>query len=102
MKRTITKMGACGEVYYGNRRLGNLAFSIRHHFGMVSEKKQKYAITIVEGGRFSILNHYHSKEHYELKIGKRRFGVLCKSTFDWFFFKPDGRKSYDITVEEVK
>ena len=98
MKRTIKLKH--DYVYYGNEKRGYLVSGILHRFGF--ERDGRYVITIVKGTRFTFPKYPHRKELYSLKEKGKRLGVICVSQFDRLFFKPDGRKRYDITVKRVK
>ena len=96
MKRTIeVKWGS--ELYYGNRLISWLTPSIRLGFGI---KGGRYKITIVKGKeyRFETWGNVYVVRNQSSKP----CGRICRNIFNKFFFKPDGRKRYDITVKKVK
>jgi len=96
MKRTI-KMKQ-NHIYYGNRNLGYVVMGIRERFGLWNAGK--YVLTIIKGTQFEFCN--RKDGYYTLFEGYRRIGIVCVGHFSRLFFRPNGKKKYDIIVERKK
>ena len=109
MKRTIEVR--YGWAYYRGQTLGTLCENIRNHFNMAFCGTEHYKISVRDGGRYRISRYYYkaqdaSEIYYYINLGNgmglKHAGVVCQIAFTKLFFKPDGRKRYDITVKRVK
>ena len=94
MKRTIEMRGE--TAFYGNREIGYIVQDLRHHFGLVAWFR--YRITITKGSEYRIKQHSDAG-YYKIVQNNRDRGRVCSSAFERLFFKPDGRKRYDIKVK---
>ena len=99
MKKTRTIKIRYGRVYYRGVCKGMFAPSLREHFGLSQFGKAR--ITIEEKGpyRFALTC---DSSLYEISKNSEYISVVCCDVFERLFFKPDGRKSYSITVKEVE
>ena len=99
MKKTRTLKIRHGRVYYRGVCKGIFAPSLREHFGL--SQFGKVRITIEEEGpyRFKLPL---DDSLYEIHKNSEYISVVCCDVFERLFFKPDGRKSYDITVKGVE
>jgi len=73
--------------------------SIRRFFKLKNSRVYKYVITIVEGTEYSFRKGVTS---YILCTEDKMIGCLCIRNFDKFFFSPDPKKKYNITVKKVR
>ena len=103
MKRTIeVKRDAESRqpyAYYGGKQRGYIAITIQKRFGIQAEGR--YRITVTEGREFEPINADCSC-CFCIQDEHGIYGKICRTEFAKLFFKPDGRKRYDITVKKVK
>ncbi len=97
MKRTIV-VKYIDQVYYRGRHISWLTPSIRIGFNIITEGKYEIAITKGKEYRFRA----GSNTYNVCNKSGESYGGVCKRLFAKLFFKPDGRKRYDITVKKVK
>lgn len=97
MRRTITMKD--NNLYHRGNHIDYVMNSIRHFFKLKNSRVYKYVITIVEGTEYSFRG---DRSYYILKIDDKFIGSLCIRHFNKFFFSPDPKKKYDITVKKVK
>ncbi len=95
-RRTI-KIRDC-LVYYRGKSRGILTCSIREHFRL--SQFGKVRITIEEKGPYKFKPSCNDTL-YELYKDSKYAGVICREQFERLFFRPDGRKSYSITVKRM-
>lgn len=99
MRRTIEIKRE--DAYYRGQELGWLNCVIQKRFGFANGNR--YAVTIKEGSRYRF---EYSATGYNWLIERVSdglyMGLVCVDTFSELFFKPDGRKRYDIIVRKVK
>lgn len=95
--RTIEMRGDC--VYYRGVHVDYPTYSIRNYFGLPHNGKVKIAVK--EKGPYRFV-HKTPDTFYRIKEGSTNVGAICCEEFERLFFKPDGRKSYDIIVKRVK
>ena len=101
MKKTRTLEMRNGSVYYRGIKVGALMWILKTNFGLNPDGKVK--ITIKEKGLYQIRPHIYYPSLYVLnKKGIGKIGCICIKQFDQLFFKPDGRKRYDIIVKRLK
>ena len=99
MKRTIT-IKNFGSAYYRNEELGCPVGTLLKFFNLKDDKR--YTITIVEGTHFKIYGVNSTIYIKECVNHLKELFVsgVCAYAFKKIFFNPDGKKRYDIIVEE--
>ncbi len=86
-----------GIAYYRREYLGTIADTLDEAFNL--PMNGKFRVTIKEEGPYKIvLGSYFCR----IIINKEHSGYICKSVFLQLFFKPDGRKNYDIKVKRIR
>ena len=99
MKKTRTLKIHRGYMYYRGIKIGFVVDSLKTHFGL--HRGGKVRISIEEKGPYRFgpdrINGY-----YDIYKNSEYITLVCRKEFERFFFKPDGRKGYDITVKRVK
>ena len=109
MKRTI-EMKDGGYVFYRGKRIDWILSTLRTYFKLL--RYGKFVVTIVEGTDYQIIPDPDqvvpgdtSTALYQIVVnGGTGYEDLfvCREHFDNLFFKPDNKKSYNITVKEVE
>ena len=97
MRRTVEIRN--GYIYYGGMRLGWLMKKVRLYFNL--PRNGRVAITIKKGSFYKIMTDGNGDISFHHK-NEGRVGYICVKRFQRLFFRPDGRKRYDITVRKVK
>ena len=97
MKRTIT-INRTGRYFYRGVERGYITIHSRVQWNL---KKGTYRITVAEGGKYRFKLNKPSFAWYDIYENDNFFDRLCCDLFDELFFKPDGRKKYNITVKKL-
>ena len=84
--------------HYRDVNRGYVTTGIRNHFKLLYNGKVR--ITIKEEGPYKLIPRYMSSMT-EIHKDSSYIGIVCGEGFTELFFKPDGRKSYSITVKKV-
>lgn len=97
MKRTI-KIDSGRHYFYKGKDRGYITLSTMKRFGLT---EGKYTISITEGDEYRFELSWCLPWYTIYKNGAK-FDSICAELFDQLFFKPDGRKRYNITVQRKK
>ena len=94
VRRTIVMRD--GTAYYRNSFVGVTQFRLDKVFNL--PHNGKFRVVIKEGGPYKIVKYGY---FYSISTGGESCGSVCRYSFRKFFFKPDGRKRYDIQVKRI-
>lgn len=97
MKRTI-EVRDMTEIYHRNKDLGFLFSDMLEWFGV--KANGKYRVTITKGTDYKIKE--DERGFFDISVAGKDIGFVCTDIFTKLFFKPDGRKRYDIKVTPIK
>ena len=94
VRRTIEMIR--GRAYYRGVSLGVTLLELDYNFNLPSCGKVRAVIK--EGGPYKIVS---GPVFYDISMGGKSCGGICKKSFHKLFFKPDGRKRYSIQVKTL-
>ena len=77
--------------------LGSTAYSLDKTFNL--PMNGKFRVVIKEGGPYEIVS---KKYICRIAMNGEQKSFVCREVFYKLFFKPDGRKSYDIQVKRIR